>query len=71
MSRICIANLRKCANFSRFILHRDLSAELPFVLMHPKPEDDDEGPPLGKSVSPNHLGEGSDVPVDNLIQLDT
>jgi beta-arrestin len=46
-----------------------LAAELPFVLMHPKPEDDE--PPLGKSSSPNQLGEDGDVPVDNLIQLDT
>jgi hypothetical protein len=39
--------------------------------MHPKPEDDE--PPLLKSNSPNHQegAEDGDVPVDNLIQLDT
>ncbi|CAG7723641.1 unnamed protein product [Allacma fusca] len=46
----------------------DLSAELPFVLMHPKPEDD-EPVSMPKSSSPNHV-EG-EVPVENLIQLDT
>jgi beta-arrestin len=47
-----------------------LSAELPFVLMHPKPEDDE--PPLGNcSSTPTPLTAG-EVPVDNnLIQLDT
>ncbi|ODN02937.1 Beta-arrestin-1 [Orchesella cincta] len=47
----------------------DLSAELPFVLMHPKPEEE-ELPPLPKSPSQNHL-DGGDVPTENLIQLDT
>jgi hypothetical protein len=47
---------------------RDLSAELPFVLMHPKPEEEPEVIP--KSASPN-LVEGQEVPVENLIQLDT
>lgn len=50
-------------------LFSDLSAELPFVLMHPKPEEE-ELPPLPKSPSQNHL-EGGEVPTENLIQLDT
>ncbi|XP_018909275.1 arrestin red cell isoform X3 [Bemisia tabaci] len=47
----------------------DLVAELPFILMHPKPEDDSV-PSSGPNPS---AGEASgDVPVDtNLIQLDT
>jgi len=49
---------------------RDLSAELPFVLMHPKPEEDEPLLPLPKSSSPNHL-EAGEVPTENLIQLDT
>ena len=38
------------------------------MLMHPKPEDD-ENVSMPKSSSPNHV-EG-EVPVENLIQLDT
>jgi len=57
----------------------ELAAELPFTLMHPKPEPEMERKTSiseKKSSSPNHnLEEGSapgDVPVDtNLIQLDT
>lgn len=49
--------------------HRDLVAELPFILMHPKPE---EEPPAG--FSPMHRPSkdaSTNVPVDqNLIQLD-
>lgn len=52
------------ATFSLFIF-RDLVAELPFILMHPKPEE--EIPPAADNAAPN-----SEVPVDtNLIQLDT
>jgi beta-arrestin len=59
--------------------HSDLVAELPFILMHPKPEDDE--PNILSERSPNKLSEGrpdkdsgdartskDDVP--NLIQLD-
>jgi beta-arrestin len=53
----------------------DLVAELPFILMHPKPE---EEPPLPITAhpSPSHetgnKEDGDDVAVDtNLIQLDT
>ncbi|XP_021945698.1 beta-arrestin-1 isoform X2 [Folsomia candida] len=50
----------------------DLSAELPFVLMHPKPEDDEITLVPTSSPNSNHQGgDGIDVPVDNLIQLDT
>lgn len=48
---------------------RDLVAELPFILMHPKPEE--EAPP---PIRPNPSAEKStpEVSVDtNLIQLDT
>lgn len=60
-------------SFLNFTLHsiflcRDLSAELPFILMHPKPEEEEI---LPKSASPNHVTEGNEVPVENLIQLDT
>lgn len=52
------------------IFLRDLVAELPFILMHPKPEEE----PIPPSVTPSRRvskdGE-NDVPVDtNLIQLD-
>ncbi|XP_046671848.1 beta-arrestin-1 isoform X4 [Homalodisca vitripennis] len=48
----------------------DLVAELPFILMHPKPEDDASLPPTGRA-SPSKAS-GENVPVDtNLIQLDT
>ncbi|CAB3371087.1 Hypothetical predicted protein [Cloeon dipterum] len=50
----------------------DLVAELPFILMHPKPEED---PLPVLSSSPSHAadasdGQKSDIAVDNLIQLD-
>jgi len=37
--------------------------------MHPKPEDEEEIIP--KSASPNHVEGTGEVPVENLIQLDT
>lgn len=37
-----------------FSFHRDLVAELPFILMHPKP-DDDESNPIASDRSPNRL----------------
>lgn len=48
----------------------DLVAELPFILMHPKPEE--EILPLTTKPSPSHgPKENYNVPVDtNLIQLD-
>jgi beta-arrestin len=64
----------------------DLVAELPFILMHPKPDDDD--PIIGSERSPSKLNEGrnsiggrsdkeaggdartSKDDVPNLIQLD-
>lgn len=45
-------------------------AELPFILMHPKPEEEASSIGIG---SPSHRGnkETGDVPVDtNLIELD-
>ena len=52
-----------------YVKSRDLSAELPFVLMNPKPEEED---PMPKSASPNTTTmDGGEVPVENLIQLDT
>lgn len=49
---------------------RDLVAELPFILMHPKPEE--EEPPVPSTPSRRASKEiGNNVPVDtNLIQLD-
>lgn len=59
-------------NYILFLYFRDLSAELPFVLMHPKPEDDEITLVPTSSPNSNHQGgDGIDVPVDNLIQLDT
>lgn len=48
---------------------RDLVAELPFILMHPKPE---EEPPAGLSPMRRPSRDATtDVPMDqNLIQLD-
>lgn len=49
---------------------RDLVAELPFILMHPKPDDDLSLPPTGRG-SPSKVT-GDNVEVDNnLIELDT
>lgn len=48
----------------------DLSAELPFILMHPKPEEE-MLPPLRNLSSPAEAADGNNVPVDTtLIQLD-
>lgn len=48
---------------------RDLVAELPFILMHPKPEEETPAPTSGSRRSSKDVG--ADVPVDaNLIQLD-
>lgn len=57
-----------------FIFRRDLVAELPFTLMHPKPEED--APLISLSPAPNGNAESDNVsdivPIeDNLIQLDT
>jgi hypothetical protein len=38
--------------------HRDLVAELPFVLMHPKPEDTDDNILITEQNSPNNNGVG-------------
>ena len=69
MKALKTENLLHCCTF------RDLVAELPFILMHPKPE---EEPPLPITAhqSPSHetgsKEDGDDVAVDtNLIQLDT
>lgn len=52
----------------------DLVAELPFILMHPKPEEEPALPSTAKP-SPSHGVKNdttNNVPVDtNLIQLDT
>ena len=62
-----------------FVDNRYLVAELPFTLMHPKPEDDSEtARPSSSGVAPTDRqisslqAEGGDTPIDtNLIQLDT
>lgn len=53
-----------------FFYCSDLVAELPFILMHPKPEEED--PPALNTPSRRASKEiGNNVPVDtNLIQLD-
>lgn len=47
----------------------DLVAELPFILMHPKPEDDrEDSPQLARANQDNE--NKSEVPTDDLIQLE-
>ncbi|XP_014475747.1 PREDICTED: beta-arrestin-1-like isoform X3 [Dinoponera quadriceps] len=49
----------------------ELVAELPFILMHPKPEEEEPAPSTARP-SPTHKTDGGEVPLDaNLIQLDT
>ncbi|XP_071859043.1 beta-arrestin protein kurtz isoform X6 [Bombus fervidus] len=49
----------------------ELVAELPFILMHPKPEEEEPMPPTARP-SPTHKADGGEIPHDtNLIQLDT
>ncbi|XP_011867349.1 PREDICTED: beta-arrestin-2 isoform X4 [Vollenhovia emeryi] len=49
----------------------ELVAELPFILMHPKPEEEEPVPSTARP-SPTHKSDGGEVPLDtNLIQLDT
>lgn len=48
----------------------ELVAELPFILMHPKPEEEEPAPPTARP-SPTQKTD-SEIPLDtNLIQLDT
>lgn len=53
------------------VLIRDLVAELPFILMHPKPEEE-PAPPVSSSPSRRVSKDaGNNTPDDaNLIQLD-
>ncbi|XP_011338284.1 beta-arrestin-2 isoform X3 [Ooceraea biroi] len=49
----------------------ELVAELPFILMHPKPEEEEPVPSTARP-SPTHKTDSSEVSLDtNLIQLDT
>lgn len=49
----------------------ELVAELPFILMHPKPEEEEPAPPTARP-SPTHKADDGEIPLDtNLIQLDT
>lgn len=49
----------------------ELVAELPFILMHPKPEEEEPVPSTARP-SPTHKSDGGEAPLDaNLIQLDT
>lgn len=49
----------------------ELVAELPFILMHPKPEEEQSTLPVSPP-SPTNKGDSGEVPLDtNLIQLDT
>lgn len=49
----------------------ELVAELPFILMHPKPEEEEPAPSTARP-SPTHKTDGGEVALDtNLIQLDT
>ncbi|XP_025159737.1 beta-arrestin-1 isoform X1 [Harpegnathos saltator] len=48
----------------------ELVAELPFILMHPKPEEEEPAPSTARP-SPTHKTDSGEVPLDaNLIQLD-
>lgn len=47
---------------------RDLVAELPFTLTHPKPK---ESPPVSRPVSARVTDNSLDIIDANLIQLDT
>lgn len=59
--------LNTCFQFF-FAFLRDLVAELPFILMHPKPEEEIPPPSPSNRVSKDA---GNECPVDaNLIQLD-
>lgn len=49
----------------------ELVAELPFILMHPKPEEEEPAPSTARP-SPTHKTDSGETPLDaNLIQLDT
>ncbi|XP_017795292.1 PREDICTED: beta-arrestin-1 isoform X2 [Habropoda laboriosa] len=49
----------------------ELVAELPFILMHPKPEEEEPAPPTARP-SPTQKVDSSEIPLGtNLIQLDT
>lgn len=49
----------------------ELVAELPFILMHPKPEEEKSAPATARP-SPTHKADGGEIlPDTNLIQLDT
>ncbi|KAK9310752.1 hypothetical protein QLX08_000061 [Tetragonisca angustula] len=49
----------------------ELVAELPFILMHPKPEEEESATPTAR-LSPTHKTDDGEIPLDtNLIQLDT
>ncbi|XP_012226870.1 beta-arrestin-2 isoform X5 [Linepithema humile] len=53
------------------LIRSELVAELPFILMHPKPEEEEPIPSTARP-SPTHKTDGGEVPLDtNLIQLDT
>lgn len=52
------------------VVNSELVAELPFILMHPKPEEEEPAPPTARP-SPTQKTD-SEIPLDtNLIQLDT
>lgn len=53
--RVSLTILKQLFNlfYTFFIVFRDLVAELPFILMHPKPEDDENT--LASERSPNRL----------------
>lgn len=62
-----------------FAFNRDLVAELPFILMHPKPEEEEPNPILTDRSPGKHSNQRSDdanenassqVTTGNLIQLD-
>ncbi|XP_033321227.1 beta-arrestin protein kurtz isoform X1 [Megalopta genalis] len=49
----------------------ELVAELPFILMHPKPEEEEPAPSTARP-SPTQKADSGEIPLDtNLIQLDT
>lgn len=63
--------VRKWTENLIYVVNSELVAELPFILMHPKPEEEEPAPPTARP-SPTNKADGGEIPLDtNLIQLDT
>ena len=63
--------VRKWTESLIHVVNSELVAELPFILMHPKPEEEESATPTAR-LSPTHKTDDGEIPLDtNLIQLDT